>query len=319
MSNFNNIDIGLLRFCLQNADGGNTNNVGDNITQSNNNRDSRDYEWLRQALGNLESEAEKMHKCFEILKDKKITTEQKETTLDDLLYYVEDISNAQDVHKIGGIPILIDLLRDDSEEVKIGACWVIGTIVQNNPSAQKAAFESGILEPILRLITPQQPGVPQKAEQPGQKVREKALFAISGLIKDFPEALEDFLRQEGLFHLATFLQHPNASARMKAAFLLNELIRTKCSLIDDVINLNILAPLLAMVDDPDFDAREKAANLVEIIIKENSVAKKKSQDLGLSGIISDRLKKLEAEGESDFENYEQQVDVLKNLQKVLDS
>lgn len=100
---------------------------------------------------------------------------------------------------------------------------------------------------------------------------------------------------------------------MKATFILTQLLTTKPQLIDEVLRLNIIAPIVAMVDDPSADVREKAVTLLEMLLNNESV-RARCKDIGLAGVIEDRLKALEAEEGVEADERAQSINTLKRLQ-----
>lgn len=57
-----------------------------------------------------------------------------------------------------------------SPKIRMMACWVMSTLAQNNPFAQQAIIDQGILPIVLAVIT----------ESTNQQVIQKALAIISG-------------------------------------------------------------------------------------------------------------------------------------------
>jgi hypothetical protein len=86
--NPNSIDAGLLRFCLEHSDGGNLTET--QLPQ----RDEADYKWLRAALNDLQTDADRMKKLVEMLKSSESSETDKTTALEELQYLIEDLDNA---------------------------------------------------------------------------------------------------------------------------------------------------------------------------------------------------------------------------------
>jgi len=113
-----NIPPGLIRFCLEH---------GDNPEAAvNPNRDPRDYEWLREALGNLESDYDKMKKIVSKLtelegKEDEASIGRTIVSLEELQYYIEDIDNANELHKMGGLALIIRLV---AQRLLFSCCFV---------------------------------------------------------------------------------------------------------------------------------------------------------------------------------------------------
>ncbi len=103
MAEQQSINLALLRFALTHTD-------SPNLHDFTPTRNPADYEWLRKALNNLETNADKMKKLLEITKhgldegecDSEIP--QKVAALEEILFYVEDIDNANGMTSPLSIP-----------------------------------------------------------------------------------------------------------------------------------------------------------------------------------------------------------------------
>jgi hsp70-interacting protein len=203
--NFSAIDKGLLRFCLEHSDGP-RHEIPSNIPQ----RDPADYVWLREALNNLEDDVQKMKRLVEVLKKEDTKDTEKAYALEELQYLVEDIDNAQDLHKIEGYVPVLRLLSSPDTDVRRWATWVISTCAQNNPWAQQRALEKGTLPRILNLL---------KTEK-DEGVVAKALAAVSALLRENSGAQDLFLKHaDGLQLLASIIC--NRLAVPVSSFVLN--------------------------------------------------------------------------------------------------
>eukprot|EP00198_Chlamydomonas_reinhardtii_P005375 XP_001694711.1 predicted protein [Chlamydomonas reinhardtii] len=78
----------------------------------------------------------------------------------------------QHLHKIGGVPVLLELLESPAPGLRWRAAEVVATCVANNPPVQEWFLEGGVLPKLLALAAPPQP----------PSCRTKALLALSGLV-----------------------------------------------------------------------------------------------------------------------------------------
>ncbi|KAK5581018.1 hypothetical protein RB653_001045 [Dictyostelium firmibasis] len=173
------IGPGLLKFCLTHSD---SPNLKETVLPEG--RDPKDYDWLRQAFDNLEDDAKKMKKLLEVFDDSKeenqsLSKEEREkkyiTSLETLQFYIEDIDNAGDFIKIGGITVLIKLLsdsRENGDKVRADAATCLSTITQSEETIQAYLHSLGVLELAVKQL--------QKEISP--LVREKFLSLISSLL-----------------------------------------------------------------------------------------------------------------------------------------
>jgi hsp70-interacting protein len=100
------------------------------------------------------------------------------------------------------------------DSVRRHALWVLGTAVQNNPSAQAAYLALSPLPTLLSFLSPQTPA----------KTRAKALYALSGAVKHSAPALAQLGAAGGWPALRGALGDSDVGVRRKAAFLLNTLL-----------------------------------------------------------------------------------------------
>lgn len=117
-----------------------------------------------------------------------VETEQAEVVLS-LEYYVHQYDNAIDFVTLGGIAkILVPSLNSSLENLQESAGFLIGSAAQSNPRVQVAFLEAGFVDTLLRII----------ATKPSPAVTTKALYGLSAILRNFPEAQNTFLRNGGL-------------------------------------------------------------------------------------------------------------------------
>ena len=124
---------------------------------------------------------------------------------------VTDIDNANDLdHKtVDGLEPVLKLLSQPhpSADVRTAALWVVGTIVQSNPTAQQhmiAKSDNGInvmqllLEPLREASAAQMAGA-------DAKLLSKALYALGSLLRGAPRPQEVFVAANGPQDLMAFV------------------------------------------------------------------------------------------------------------------
>ena len=74
--------------------------------------------------------------------------------LEELEFHCEDLDNANDLAKMGGVRALLDVGADAvaGDEVREMALGVVAAGLQNNPPFQKACVSLGVPEAMLRLL-----------------------------------------------------------------------------------------------------------------------------------------------------------------------
>lgn len=86
-----NLPLGLLRFCIEHSD--DPSQIA-NTDMTRFHRDPADYEWLAAALGNLESDTDKLKKLVATIQNPSTTEDQVIYSLEGIQYYVEDLDVA---------------------------------------------------------------------------------------------------------------------------------------------------------------------------------------------------------------------------------
>lgn len=111
--------------------------------------------FLEKVLKSLTQEfTEKMERIMAALKDTagEIVEADKAHALEELCDIVEDIDQAMDFAKLGGINMLVAQVRSGTPTVQSAAADVLATLVQNNPLAQRAMADAGALFAIRDVV-----------------------------------------------------------------------------------------------------------------------------------------------------------------------
>merc|ERR1719218_520077 len=158
-----------------------------------------------------------------------ITDDDLEGALERLEELVEQVDNAGNLHRMGGLKPLLDLgvaglLVGDvrrSESVRSLALWTLGVAVQNNPPVQADLVDIGGLPSLLQRLPlcagPSQKPADMKDPPAGDEYCSKLLFAISGLVKN-NQTIQASADTHGLFDwLLDFgISHSSASIAKKS-------------------------------------------------------------------------------------------------------
>lgn len=204
---------------------------------------------------------------YDKLKLGNITSEEKESVLQELEYHLHQIDNAILFSDLGGIPLLLKGLNDTEPELRSLSAYTLGSAVQNNPKAKISAVESGALHHLVRSL----------ATDPSIPVKKKTLFALSSLLRHFPFAQKKFFDLGGLQSMMMLFQDNMLhSLQVKVVTLMSDIYDERVhtlshldpvddkykqyeqvplkSTLQDQGFCHILEPLLAI---PDHDSREK--------------------------------------------------------------
>ncbi|EFJ51306.1 hypothetical protein VOLCADRAFT_116527 [Volvox carteri f. nagariensis] len=179
--------------------------------------------------------------------------EEREALLEELMDIVSSIDYARDLHKIGGLPVLLELLASPQPSLQWRAAEVVATCVANNPPVQQWFLDGGVLPRLLDLAAP---------SQPHGTVRTKALLALSGLVRHFGPGLEALREAGGLVLLVGSLGAADRRIARKAMTLLTYMLTQRRADCAAAVAGGALPPLVAELElhaAPDGDNDGSAA------------------------------------------------------------
>ncbi|KAJ4490419.1 nucleotide exchange factor Fes1-domain-containing protein [Lentinula aciculospora] len=173
------------------------------------------------------SDADLMKEALSIAVDDSRSEDDRVDALDNLEMLIEQIDNANNLEKLNMWEPLHALLVSSPNSVTTQAIWVIGTALQNNPSAQDAYLKLNPLTTLTSCLAPK-----STSTSPSKQTRSKVIYALSGLLKHNAPALnqldvkgtEGSGESDGWDRLRQALQDPDITVRRKTAFLLNSLL-----------------------------------------------------------------------------------------------
>jgi len=180
----------------------------------------------------IESDVQIMKSLFDQFKETS-SEDDKVNIIENLEYYVHQYDNALDfLHMEGFKLIILPSLNSTNPEMRKQACFLMGGAAQSNPQFQIAALEAGFVDLFLRLTS--------LDSEP--EVSTKAFFALSSVLRNFPEAQNTFLRQGGLGVLTKIFQHETKSyerLKIKILTLIHDLLveRDMTDLSSDEVSL----------------------------------------------------------------------------------
>jgi hypothetical protein len=129
-----------------------------------------------------------MRESLERSLDASLADEEREESLLNLQDLVEDIDNARDFKSIGGFVDVLGLLASEVPTLQAGAAWVVGSAVKNHHELQLHLLAQNALPSLLALLR----------SHADANVRAKALYALSSLVRNCPEAQAAFGTADGV-------------------------------------------------------------------------------------------------------------------------
>ncbi|OBZ74937.1 Hsp70 nucleotide exchange factor FES1 [Grifola frondosa] len=162
-------------------------------------------------------DAELMKEALAVAVDEKRNEDDRIQALDDFEMLVEQIDNANNLEKLKMWEPLQALLTSpsSSQGIQTQTLWILGTAVQNNPSAQNSYLSLSPLPDLLSFLSP---------TVKSAKTRSKAVYALSSLLKHSAAAVQQLQDSNGWDVLKGALQDSDITVRRKTAFLLRALL-----------------------------------------------------------------------------------------------
>ncbi|XP_059151352.1 nucleotide exchange factor SIL1-like [Physella acuta] len=179
----------------------------------------RSYDELKKDLQDMQmtmkTEGEIVTGLVKKLKAPGVDHVQLKVLLVDLEYYLHQIDNAKIFSDLGGLHILLNLINSSNTDIQESALHTLGAALQSNAKVQVATMDIGIMQHLLRTLS----------VDPNDRVRKKALYAVSTLIRQFPFAQKKFLKLGGLSALANlFTSAKEENIKIKIITLLTDLL-----------------------------------------------------------------------------------------------
>ncbi|OCK85275.1 hsp70-like protein [Lepidopterella palustris CBS 459.81] len=128
------------------------------------------------------SDADLMRQRMEIIENKtsEHTLQQRITCFDDFEQLIESLDNANNLEILKLWTPLVGQLENQEAELRFYAAWCCGTAVQNNEKSQERLLIVGAIPKLIKLAT----------EDPVEKVRKKAIYALSSAVRNYQPALD---------------------------------------------------------------------------------------------------------------------------------
>ncbi|CAL9207039.1 unnamed protein product, partial [Musa hybrid cultivar] len=236
------------------------------------------------------SDAELMKIAIADLNNSSITLEDRQRALNELLFLVEPIDNANDLDKLGGLVMVIRELDNTETDIRTTSAWILGKASQNNALVQNQILTHGALTKLMKMVN-----------SSFTEEAVKALYAISALIRNNEIGQRLFYSEEGYIMLQDIMGNSSIDIRLrkKAAFLVADLADYQLQYADNS-ELHFLGDrffLKAVVDlilTPDLDLQEKALLAVRSLLQLTSTDASDLRDFcSLDRILESMRKDLE--------------------------
>ncbi|KAL7142121.1 hypothetical protein ABFS83_08G102000 [Erythranthe nasuta] len=217
----------------------------------------------------MPSDAKLMIVAINDLNNLSLSLEDRRRALQELLVLVEPIENANDLHELGGLTAVIRELNNPNAEIRRISAWILGKASQNNPFVQNQVLllyqilELGVLAKLMEM-----------ANSDFVEEATKSLYAISALIRNYPEGQDLFYMEAGDLMLQKILSNSSIDIRLhrKCVFLLSDLViefqldGTSNRELPFLRNQHLLKFVVGLLLSPDLDLQEKALYAVKNLL-----------------------------------------------------
>lgn len=211
----------------------------------------------------MPSDAKLMQIALDDLNNVSLPVEDHLRALQELLVFVEPIDNANDLQKLGGLPVIVRELNHADTEIRTASAWVLGTASQNNPFIQNHLLQLGALAKLMTMV---------KSKFSEEAI--KALYAISALIRNNSDGQELFYAEAGDLMLQDILSNSSIDIRLqkKAIFLVADLAEYQLGVRNTqeprfFSNPFLLKSLVDLLASMDLDLQEKALYAVKSLLR----------------------------------------------------
>ncbi|KVH88203.1 hypothetical protein Ccrd_024414 [Cynara cardunculus var. scolymus] len=175
---------------------------------------------------------------------------------------MSDVIVLSDLHKIGGLSLVVGELSNSDPEIRKTCAWIVGKASQNNPVVQKQVLDLGALPKLMMMV---------KSSFIEEAI--KALYAVSAIIRNNPNGLKLFYSGGGDIMIQGILSNTTADVRLhrRSVSLVADLAeyqleyRSKLEL-PFFSNCALLRPVIDLTTLDDLDLLEKVLFAIKNVL-----------------------------------------------------
>ncbi|XP_076866689.1 hsp70-binding protein 1 [Brachyhypopomus gauderio] len=220
--------------------------------------------------------------------------DEREAALELLSDLCENLDNARDLMKLGGLDVCVSRCLCHSEAgVRWRAAQLVASCAQNMPEVQIYLLHQGALKTLLQLTD----------HDTHPTVRVKALYAVSCLVREQDEGLQVFVGSDGFSVLMRGMQSDCDKLRTKSAFLLLNLLTSHPEHKGVVLSMGMVQQLVAVLRSPHSSVHEHVLGVLCCLVEgcERAVLDCREPSLGLEDLLSQKAQELQGREESQEE------------------
>ena len=225
-------------------------------------------EWFYRAVASstsgAESDSKKIQDDVAIVRDAGAMDESAvQTALEDLIDRCEQRDNAGDMLSIGGADALVGVVWEGRGRTRMLAARALAVATQNHRDAQTRAANAGAVQALLNVVRTDSDEVSLRS----------ALWALSCIIRDCPEAAKAFEEAEGAKVVAQLIAKANPKGDLQNRTLAGALNLGKHAFVQsernmaDAIEHDAIPGAVRGANSGNINVREASAKLLLTIAK----------------------------------------------------
>lgn len=268
-------------------------------------------QWLQDAMNSAFSgQADEVQQIKECLQELSSETgdedgdQRKEKALQLLAELCENIDNASDFCKLGGMELMMNrYLSCPEAELRWRAADLIGICSQNVPFVQETALNFGAVSKLLKLLDLDN----------HEMVRIKALFAVSCLVREQEAGLAEFVKLDGFSMLMRAMQAPILKLKMKSSFLLQNLLTSHPEYKSTLCSMGMIQQLVSLLRTEHSSFHEHVLSALCSMATDfpEGIAECRAPELAFEDFLKERCQMIEKQ-----EEYQEELEYCELLLKI---
>lgn len=194
-----------------------------------------------------------MKQSIVVVENPEADLEAKEVALENFEMLVENLDNANNIGNMKLWPNIINQLKGQEPSLQVLAASIIGVATQNNPQSQQAFLEQpdGLDE------------LCKNSESSNRELALKCLFALSCLLRNFPEATAKFA-QLGGWNSLTLDNTPDHKLLLRKLSLVSALLSTGLDeeKLKQVHDCKVVPHLISTLTSDNLACTDKVLNII---------------------------------------------------------
>ncbi|CAH2319194.1 hsp70-binding 1 [Pelobates cultripes] len=268
-------------------------------------------QWLQEAMSSAfagqADEVQQMKECIQELSNEtsgEDQEERKEQALELLADLCENLDNAADFCKLGGMHLLLSRYLNCLEDgLRWRAADLIGICSQNVPLVQETALSLGAVNKLLKLVDLDK----------NEAVRIKSLFAISCLVREQEAGLTEFVNLDGFSVLMRAMQSNVLKLKVKSAFLLQNLLLSHPEHKETLWSMGMIQQLISLLHTEHSPFHEHVLSALCSLVTDfpRGVTECRIPDLAFEDFLKERCQLIQKQ-----EEFQEELEYCERLLKI---